>query len=267
LPDENLSINEGGIAPLGSEREAFIFRQVQTLSRKHKFSLDKPVKELPEKIMNLVVVWQRRKEGGELQYDDAMDLNVYSGEFEGIVNQVKRWFATSTSEAIQRWAEGFMELTTCKTCNGARLKKESLWFKVDEKNIAELSNLDLVQLVQWFDGIEKRLSDTQKRIGSEVIKEIRERLQFLLDVGLTYLSLNRPDTNAQRRRIAAHPAGYANRFAVAGHHLCAGRAFHRPAPARQPPPDYSAAKPARHWQQRAGGGARQRHYAGRRPPD
>jgi excinuclease ABC subunit A len=207
LPDENLSINEGGIAPLGSEREAFIFRQVQTLSRKHKFSLDKPVKELPEKIMNLLLYGKEETEGGELQYDDAIDLNVYSGEFEGIVNQVKRWFATSTSEAIQRWAEGFMELTTCATCNGARLKRESLWFKVDEKNIAELSRLDLVQLVQWFNGIEKRLSDTQKRIGSEVIKEIRERLQFLLDVGLTYLSLDRPTRTlsggeSQRIRLA-----------------------------------------------------------------
>src|SRR5215218_7338421 len=207
LPDENLSINEGGIAPLGSEREAYTFRQVQTLSRKYKFSLDKPIKELPEKVLNFLLYGKEETTGTELQYDDAVDLNVYSGEFEGIVNQVKRWFATSTSEAIQRWAEGFMELATCPTCNGARLKKESLWFKVDEKNIAELSEMDLVQLVQWLEGIENRLSANQKIIGREVIKEIRERLQFLLNVGLTYLSLSRPTRTlsggeSQRIRLA-----------------------------------------------------------------
>lgn len=207
LPDEALSINEGGIAPLGSEREAYVFRQVQTLSRKHKFSLDKPVKDLPPKVMNLLLYGKEEAEGNELQYDGAMDVNGYSGEFEGIINQVKRWFATSTSEAIQRWAEGFMELTVCGTCNGARLKRESLWFKVDEKSIAELSNLDLVELAQWFNGVEKRLSKKQNLIGREVIKEIRERLQFLLDVGLTYLSLDRPTRTlsggeSQRIRLA-----------------------------------------------------------------
>lgn len=207
LPDEALSINEGGIAPLGSEREAYIFRQVQTLSRRHKFSLDKPVKDLPEKVLNLLLYGKDEVEGDELQFLDDVDWNTYSGDFEGIVNQVKRWFATSTSEAIQRWAEGFMELTTCGTCNGTRLKRESLWFKVDEKNIAELSNFDLVELVAWFNDIEKRLTGKQKIIGKEVIKEIRERLQFLLDVGLTYLTLDRPTRTlsggeSQRIRLA-----------------------------------------------------------------
>jgi excinuclease ABC subunit A len=209
IPDDSLSINEGGIAPLGGEREAYIFRQVQTLAKKNKFSLDTAVKNLPEKALNLILYG---KEGGvsedELQFDDeAIDGSVYAGEFEGVVNQVKRWFATSTSEAIQRWAEGFMQLTTCKTCNGTRLKKESLWFKVDKKNIAELSTMDLVQLIQWFDGIESRLNESQKIIAREIIKEIRERLQFLLDVGLTYLTLNRPTRTlsggeSQRIRLA-----------------------------------------------------------------
>lgn len=209
IPDDTLSINEGGIAPLGGEREAYFFRQVQQLSRKYKFSMDKPVGELPEKALNIVLYG---KESGitaeELQFDDEqIEGNVYSGEFEGVVNQVKRWFATSTSEAIQRWAEGFMELTTCKTCGGTRLKKESLWFKVDEKNIAELSTIDLVQLHKWFEGIEVRLNNNQKIIAKEIVKEIRERLQFLLDVGLTYLTLNRPTRTlsggeSQRIRLA-----------------------------------------------------------------
>jgi excinuclease ABC subunit A len=209
IPDDSLSINEGGIAPLGGEREAYIFRQVQTLAKRNKFSLDTAVKNLPEKALNLILYG---KENGvsedELQFDDeAIDGSVYAGEFEGVVNQVKRWFATSTSEAIQRWAEGFMQLTTCNTCNGTRLKRESLWFKVDKKNIAELSTMDLVQLVKWFDGIESRLNESQKIIAREIIKEIRERLQFLLDVGLTYLTLNRPTRTlsggeSQRIRLA-----------------------------------------------------------------
>ncbi|HEV7621232.1 MAG TPA: excinuclease ABC subunit UvrA, partial [Flavisolibacter sp.] len=209
IPDDSLSINEGGIAPLGVEREAYIFRQVQTLSKKNKFSLDKPIRDLPEKALNLVLYGKETGlSGDELQFDDeTLDGNVYAGEFEGVVIQVKRWFATSTSEAIQRWAESFMQLTTCKTCNGARLKKESLWFKVDEKNIAQLSHLDLVQLIEWFEGIEKRLSSRQNIIAREIIKEIRERLQFLLDVGLTYLSLDRPTRTlsggeSQRIRLA-----------------------------------------------------------------
>lgn len=209
IPDDGLSINEGGIAPLGGERETYIFRQVQTLAKKNKFSLDSPVKNLSSKARNLILYGKENNVAEEeLQFDDeALDGNVYSGEFEGVVNQVKRWFTTSTSEAIQRWAEGFMELTTCKTCNGTRLKKESLWFKVDEKNIAELSNLDLVHLIKWFDGIENRLNENQKIIAREIIKEIRERLQFLLDVGLTYLTLNRPTRTlsggeSQRIRLA-----------------------------------------------------------------
>jgi excinuclease ABC subunit A len=209
IPDVTLSINEGAIAPLGGEREAYTFRQVQTLARRHKFSLDKPLKDLPEKAVNILLYGKEDGlTGEELEYDDeAISEHVYDGGFEGVVNQVKRWFATSTSEAIQRWAEGFMELATCQTCNGSRLKRESLWFKVDEKNIAELSHLDLVQLVEWFRNIESRLSAKQKIIGKEIIKEIRERLQFLLDVGLTYLTLDRPTRTlsggeSQRIRLA-----------------------------------------------------------------
>lgn len=209
IPDDGLSINEGGIAPLGGEREAYIFRQVQQLSKKEKFSLDKPLRELPEKSLNLVLYGKTEEITEEdLQYNDEnIDTAVYSGEFEGVVNQVKRWFATSTSEAIQRWAEGFMQLTTCKTCDGTRLKKESLWFKVAEMNIAELSNKDLTELQQWFTGIEKRLNEKQKVIAKEILKEIRDRLQFLLNVGLTYLTLNRATRSlsggeSQRIRLA-----------------------------------------------------------------
>jgi excinuclease ABC subunit A len=193
MPDESLSINEGGIVPLGSEREAYSFRQVQTLARKKKFSLDTPISKLSVKSLNLILFGTEEElTGNELSFNDTdYTDNVYAGEFEGIVNVVKRYFASTTSEAIQRWAEGFMKLTTCEECHGARLKKESLWFKIDEKNISALSEMDLVELMKWFTGIESRLSTRQQVIGKELVKEIRERLQFLLDVGLTYLTLNR----------------------------------------------------------------------------
>jgi excinuclease ABC subunit A len=121
---------------------------------------------------------------------------------------LKRWFGSSqSSEMLRSWVEGYMQLATCTSCNGARLKKESLWFKIDKRNIAELSNLNLDNLAAWFDGIELRLSDKQNAIAKDVLKEIRERLQFLLDVGLTYLSLNRPSKSlsggeSQRIRLA-----------------------------------------------------------------
>jgi excinuclease ABC subunit A len=193
IPDNSKSINEGGIAPLGGEREAYAFRQVQTLARRHKISLDKPVKDLPEKAINLLLYGKAEADvAEELQFnDETISDSPYEGEYEGVVNQVKRWFANSSSEAIQRWAEGFMELTTCAACGGTRLRKESLWFKVDEKNISELSELDLVELMAWFQGIEDRLNNQQRLIASELVKEIRERLQFMLNVGLTYLTLNR----------------------------------------------------------------------------
>ncbi|GAB4094308.1 excinuclease ABC subunit UvrA [Flaviaesturariibacter terrae] len=208
IPDNKLSINEGGIAPLGGEREAWAFRQVQTLARRHKISLDKPVKDLPEKAINLLLFGKETADAAEeLQFNDEEMGEPYEGEYEGVVNQVKRWFATSTSEAIQRWAEGFMQLSTCTACGGTRLRKESLWFKVDARNISELSEMDLSELMAWFTGIEERLNPQQRVIASELVKEIRERLQFMLNVGLTYLTLNRATRTlsggeSQRIRLA-----------------------------------------------------------------
>ena len=209
IPDYSRSINEGAIAPLGEEREAFVFKQVQQLAKKNKFSLDKPVKDLPEKIMNLLLYGD---EAGTVEMDMNFDEaggngQVYATEFEGIVNQLKRWFTGGSSESIQQWTEKFMELKPCAACGGARLKKESLWFKVDGKNISELSALNLSALMQWFEGIEERLSNKQNAIAKDVVKEIRERLHFLLDVGLTYLTLNRPSRTlsggeSQRIRLA-----------------------------------------------------------------
>jgi excinuclease ABC subunit A len=210
IPDQKLSINGGAIAPLGEEREAYVFKQVQQLARKHKFSLDKPVKDLPEKIMNLVLFGNENK--NELDNTDAYAFNsekeYSSDEYEGIVNMINRWFhSENTSEGLRSWVEKFMILEKCPACDGKRLKKESLWFKVDDKNIADLSEMDLVKLLTWFDGIEKRLTEKQNIIARDILKEIRERIQFLLDVGLTYLSLNRSSKSlsggeSQRIRLA-----------------------------------------------------------------
>ncbi len=212
IPDDTKTVNEGGVVPLGEEREAHVFKQVQQLSKKHKINLDKPLKELSKKALNVLLYG---KEEMDEHADDAVEVEVadnepiyYATEYEGIVNMLKRWFAsTSTNEALRDWVEKFMKLKPCETCDGTRLRKESLWFKIDEKNIAQLSNMDMDQLGEWFAGLEKRLSDKQNSIAKDVLKEIRERLQFLLNVGLTYLTLYRPSKSLsggeyQRIRLA-----------------------------------------------------------------
>lgn len=209
IPDKNVSIKDGGIAPLGEEREAWMYRQVAQLAKKHKVSLEKPIKDLPEKGLNIILYGTENGPAEtSLDVDSTPVDQAYEGEFEGIIPMLKRWFAgTNSTEVMREWVEKYMELKTCPTCNGARLKKESLWFKVDERNISELSDLNLDKLMLWFEGIEKRLSNKQNVIAKDILKEIRERLQFLLDVGLTYLSLNRPSRTlsggeSQRIRLA-----------------------------------------------------------------
>ena len=215
LPDKNLSINEGAIAPLGEERDSYVFKQVQQLAKKNKISLDKAIKDLPETALNLILFGNRNnnnEDNGDdySQFDMVSHLpgEVPSGEYEGVVNMIKRWFhSDTTNESLRTWVEKFMMLEKCPSCDGKRLKKESLWFKIDGKNISELSEMDLVRLLDWFDGIENRLNKKQNIIARDILKEIRERIQFLLDVGLTYLSLNRPSKSlsggeSQRIRLA-----------------------------------------------------------------
>jgi excinuclease ABC subunit A len=209
LPDKSLSVREGGIAPLGEERDASVFQQVLAFSKKHKINLDKPVTELTKNQLDLLLFGDKG-----INPDLIVDTNdetvpqVYTGSYEGIIPMLKRWFTSSYStDFLREWVEKYMELAECHSCNGARLKMESLWFKVNGRNIAELSNMNLDNLAAWFDGIELMLDNKQKAIGKDVLKEIRERLQFLLDVGLSYLSLNRPSKSlsggeSQRIRLA-----------------------------------------------------------------
>lgn len=209
IPDKNKSIKEGAIAPLGEEREAYIYKQIVQLGKKHKFSVDKPVKELPEKAMN-IILYGKEEAAGDVDVSGdyaALPGDMYTTEYEGIINMLKRWFSSSSSESLRDWVEKFMILKNCPSCEGARLKKESLWFKIDEKNIAALSHKDLDKLSDWFNNIEERLSKKQNTIAKDILKEIRERLGFLLDVGLTYLTLNRSSKSlsggeSQRIRLA-----------------------------------------------------------------
>ncbi|MBS1947207.1 MAG: excinuclease ABC subunit UvrA [Bacteroidetes bacterium] len=209
LPDKTKSVNEGGIAPLGEERDASVFQQVARFAKKHKIGLDKPIKTLPEPHLHLLLYGDgNAAQSFDVDMGDETIPDTYTGSYEGIIPMLKRWFSSSYStETLRAWVEKYMVLKKCESCNGARLKKESLWFRVAEKNIAELSSMNLNKLMRWFDQIEERLNNKQNIIAKDILKEIKERLQFLLDVGLTYLSLDRPSRTlsggeSQRIRLA-----------------------------------------------------------------
>ena len=201
IPDKSLSIAEGGILPLGEARDAYFYKIVEQLSKKHKFSLKTPIEKLPSSILNLILYGNEEGEIIETEVDEN------EASYEGVASMIIRWFSESSSEGIREWAEKFMTLKSCSVCNGTRLKRESLFFKVDDKNIAELSALNLHFLFQWFEDLEKRLSQKQQVIAKDILKEISARLGFLLNVGLGYLSLDRPTRTlsggeSQRIRLA-----------------------------------------------------------------
>jgi excinuclease ABC subunit A len=203
IPDKKLSISRGGILPLGEYRDIWIFKKIEAILKRHKLTLTTPLKEVPKDVLKVLL------------YGDDVPVAVssvkYPGtewntRFEGIINFLEKQ-RDEGSEAIKRWVEDFTITKICPECNGARLKKESLHFKIDNKNISELSVLDIQTLNKWFDGLENRINDKQRVIATEVLKEIRKRIGFLLDVGLDYLHLNRPlrtlsGGEAQRIRLA-----------------------------------------------------------------
>ncbi|MBT8190730.1 MAG: excinuclease ABC subunit UvrA [Bacteroidia bacterium] len=205
IPDDSKSINQVGIVPFGEVRENYTFKQLRQIAKKYNFSFATPLREIPEEALNVIL------NGG----DESMNMNLrfakhdftYNLAHEGLLNMLHRWQRTSTSEKIRRWAEDFMTVITCPECKGYRLKKESLHFKLGEKHVGELAQMDLDELKDWMDNIENHLDSKQKVIAKDVLKEIRMRLQFLLDVGLDYLSLNRPTRTlsggeSQRTRLA-----------------------------------------------------------------
>lgn len=205
IPDENKSINDAGIVPFGEVRENLIFKQLRALAKKFKFSFSTPVKEIPKEAMEVIL--NGGGEALEVSVNWGGDEWTYNLAAEGVVNMLKRYYAESTSEKTRQWAEDFMTVCTCPECEGARLRKESLWFKVGDYNIAQLSEMGLRDLSATLETIESGMPARQQLIAKEVLKEIRFRVHFLLQVGLDYLMLNRPARTlsggeSQRIRLA-----------------------------------------------------------------
>ena len=205
IPDDSISIEKGGIAPLGEKKSNWGFRQMEVIAKRYNFSLSDPVKKIPKEALEVIL------KGGNEKFSMASKaLGItrdYKIDYEGIENFIKHQFDNTDAAGIKRWAYGFMDEKKCNVCDGARLNQESLNFKIDDLNIAEVSTLDLGDLFHWFDHLPDKLSPNELKVAGEIIKEIKTRLQFLLDVGLNYLSLSRSSKSlsggeAQRIRLA-----------------------------------------------------------------
>lgn len=203
IPDEKKSIRKGGIAPLGSYKNNWIFRQVEGLLKKYNYDLNTPLKDIDDELIDKLLNGTNET----LKIDSATGSSEYNVNFEGIINFISRQADENASRPIQRWASSFMNQISCPTCDGARLRQEALFFKLDEKNIAEISTWGINKFDIWINSLEKKLNKTQLRIATEIIKEIKNRSGFLMDVGLDYLSLDRSAKTlsggeAQRIRLA-----------------------------------------------------------------
>ena len=201
IPDFNKSIYQGAIKPLGRYKSNVIFWQLDALLKTHGFSLQTPVKELPNQVLEQILYGTN--ESLRLSSTPLGPFAKYYTRFEGIVNELLYGELAAEGEKFK----DYFEKKTCPVCHGTRLKQEALYFRIDGKNIAELAAMELEQLYQWLEGIEERLSQQQRQISAELLKEIRSRLKFLLDVGLGYLTLNRPAASlsggeSQRIRLA-----------------------------------------------------------------
>ncbi len=208
IPDDSKSINEGGLAPLGEYKDTYTFKYVRAVADTYGFSLAAPINKIPEE--GLKVLLHGFTEEDKLKVPvrfGGKKRKVYNLEFEGLVKMLQRYYEETSSDAIRKWAEDFMISTTCDTCKGGRLKIESLNFKVADKNIADLVTMDLNVLAAWFEKVENKLSQRELTISRDILKEIRARIGFLLDVGLDYLTLDRPARSlsggeSQRIRLA-----------------------------------------------------------------
>lgn len=205
IPNHSISIKSGGIIPLGEEKNSWIFKQLQLIADRYHFKLSDSIKSIPEEALQIIL------NGGNEKFSIASKTigitRNYEIDFEGITAFIENQYKLSESTSIKRWAKGFMDEVTCGTCEGNRLKKESLHFKIDNKNISDLAKLDINELAEWFQNLDPKLSKRQVIIATEILKEIKTRIQFLLDVGLDYLALDRTSKSlsggeAQRIRLA-----------------------------------------------------------------
>jgi excinuclease ABC subunit A len=205
IPDDSKSINEAGIVPFGEVRENMTFKQLKAIAKKFKFTFSTPIKKIPKEALETILNGGNDKFEVDVKYSKH-DF-VYNLAYEGLMNMLIRWYQESGSDKIRKWAEEFMMVDKCPDCQGQRLKKESLHFKVHEKNISELARMDIAELSDWLHKLDPHLSERQKVIGKDILKELKMRLGFLLHVGLDYLDLFRPARSlsggeSQRIRLA-----------------------------------------------------------------
>ena len=205
IPDSKQSIKNGGITPLGKYKNILIFWQLEAIAAKYKFTLDTPIKNIPEKALNIILYGS--DESFKLLNTPLGRSSNYFLSFEGIVNYISNFQQEKVSNSGRKWTDQYVRKVICPSCKGDRLRKESLHFKVSEKNISELSSMDIDELYNWFSKADESFSEKQKIIARDILKEIKERLSFLLDVGLNYLSLNRTARSlsggeSQRIRLA-----------------------------------------------------------------
>jgi excinuclease ABC subunit A len=205
IPDTSKTIKQGGIAPLGEYKQTWIFNQIEIIGDKYGFDKNTPIKNIPKKGLDIIL--HGADEAFEVENKNLGITRKYSIKFEGIIAFIQNQYDDSKSKAIKRWAESFMNKITCPSCEGQRLKKSSRYFRMGDQNIAELSTMNIGSLAKWLDKIEPTLEENQRAIATEILKELRTRASFLLNVGLEYLSLNRPAKTlsggeAQRIRLA-----------------------------------------------------------------
>ncbi|GJQ06007.1 UvrABC system protein A [Capnocytophaga cynodegmi] len=205
IPNPKMSIKNGAIVAVGEQKNTWIFKQLEIILHKFGAKLLDNVEDLPQEAIDIILYGAKEKYA--VKSDVLGITREYEIDFEGIVNFIKNQHDNSDSVSIKRWASDFMDTLPCPECEGTRIRKEALFFKINEKNIAELSKMDILELSDWFAVLPEKISEKQQKIASEIIKEISTRLQFLVDVGLTYLSLSRSSKSlsggeAQRIRLA-----------------------------------------------------------------
>ena len=205
IPDSSISINDGGISPIGKKDNSWIFKQLELISKYYDFSMNTPIKDIPKEGLDFIL------NGGKKNFTiNSKELGLsreYNIDYQGIETFVKDQLNNNESKNLRRWSLQFLDKNTCKSCNGSRLKKESMYFKILDKNINDLSTMDLIELSIWTKDLGGKLSKRDYKISEEIIKELRVRINFLLDVGLEYLSLSRSSKSlsggeAQRVRLA-----------------------------------------------------------------
>lgn len=203
VADPHLSIAKGAVSPMGAMKGGgtWIFKQIEAIGQVYGFTLETPFEDISEEAVNIILY------GSDELFKITTEGGNYNTNFEGVATFILRQAEDDPSPGMLRWAQGFTDKKACPTCKGARLKKEALYFKIADKNIAEVSDMDISVLQKWFKDIEKKMSKTQLIIGAEVLKEIRARIQFLMEVGLDYVTLNRSSKSlsggeAQRIRLA-----------------------------------------------------------------